>query len=51
MAGKMLAETSTGRDLNARTKELGCYLMFDRELIKCFTLDSVMTGVWLGSSL
>lgn len=47
---------NVGRDqhregLECQTKELRCYLMLDRELIKCFTLESVMAGVWLGSSL
>lgn len=37
-----------GRD---QTKELGCYPMGDSELKTCFNLESIMAGVWLGSSL
>lgn len=40
-----------GEGLACQTKELGCYPMDAKELIRCFSLESVMAGVWLGSSL
>lgn len=44
-----------GRDqsregLEYQTKELGYYPVGDRKLIKCFNVESVTAGLWLGSS-
>lgn len=34
-----------GEGLACQTKELGCYSVGTKELIRCFDLESVMAGV------
>ena len=39
-----------GEGLGCQTKMLGCFPVGARELKRCFNLESIMAGVWVGSS-